>query len=95
MSDAHYPTGRPRPVAIAAAVSAAIPTVVGLLVALGVIDATPQGVAAVSTAGQQIVAAVLTLVSLVVTVVATLGAHRAVTPLADPRDNSGRPLVAS
>jgi fumarate reductase subunit D len=84
---------RREPVAIAGAITAAIPTVVGLLVAVGVLDLTPEGAEAVSTAGQQIVAGVVTVVSLVVTTWATLRARAVVTPVADPRDGSGAPLV--
>lgn len=84
---------RPQPVAIAQSISAAIPTVVGLLVAVGVLDLTPDSAGSVSTAGQQIVAGVLTVVSLVVTVVATLRARAQVTPVADPRDADGVPLT--
>ena len=84
---------RPQPVAIAQAISAAIPTVVGFLVAIGALDLTPASAGDVSTAGQQIVAAVLTIASLVVAIVSTVKARAKVTPLASPRTINGEALV--
>ncbi|HEY3004516.1 MAG TPA: hypothetical protein VGJ44_19370 [Kribbellaceae bacterium] len=75
--------------------SSAIPTVVGLLVAVGVLDLTPDQATTVSDAGQQAVAGVLTVVSLLTTIVATVRARSKVTPLASPRNSEGVNLVAA
>lgn len=87
------PVKRPQPVVVAGAISAAIPTIVGLLVALRIIDLTPEGAEGLSAAGQSIIGTLVTLLNLVVGAVAILRARDKVTPLADPRDAAGQPLT--
>jgi hypothetical protein len=89
------PRKRPQPVAVAQAVSSAIPMIVGLLVALHIVDLTPDQAAHINDAGTQAVAAILTAATGLLTLVATLRARGKVTPLEDPRDDQGVKLVAA
>lgn len=83
---------RPEPVRDAATAAAAITTVVGLLLTLSVVFhwITPDDSAVL---GPALGSAIPTVVGAVSTIVAALRARRQVTPLSDPRDDEGSPLV--
>lgn len=89
------PRKRPQPVAVAQAISSAIPLVVGLLVALHIVDLTPDQATHINDSGTQAVAAVLTAVSGLIALAATLRARGKVTPVEDPRNEQGVKLVAA
>lgn len=83
---------RPEPVRNAAAVAASLTTVVGLVLTLLVVGhvLTPDDSAVL---GPALAAAVPTVVGAVSAVVAALRARLKVTPLSDPRDAAGQPLL--
>lgn len=85
---------RPEPVRNAALVASGLTTVVGLVLTLLVVAhvLTPDTSA---TLGPALASALPTVVGAVGTVVAALRARRHVTPLSDPRNAAGLPLVAA
>lgn len=70
------------PVTIAGGVTAAVAAILGALVALGVLDLTAEQTGALVGA-----------VSAIVALVTAFLARHQVTPLSNPRDNTGRRLV--
>ena len=75
------------PVVTAGAIIGAIMAALTAMVALGVIDITPEQVSAIE-------ALLVALVPLILSVVGAVVARRYVTPVANPRDNDGNELVA-